>query len=130
AFDLKVDTLDQGGIVFRVGCGDDCARHLSYVVPGRAAQGKAWQRIVLSMSCFSRDGDDFRAVKRAFQLEGTGSGQVAIANVAFAQAGTPNTPCPDWRTVAATPDTLKESWSISWWLPRHQQKREDARRMV
>ena len=130
AFDLKVDTLDQGGIVFRVGCGDDCERHVSYVVPGRAAQGKGWQRIVLSMSCFARDGDDFRAVKRPFQLEGTGSGQVAIANVAFAQAGTPNTPCPDWRTVAVTPDTLKESWSISWWLPRHQQKREDARRMV
>lgn len=130
AFDLKVDTLDQGGLVFRVGCGDDCERRVSYVVPGRAAQGKGWQRIVLSMSCFARDGDDFRAVTRPFQLEGTGSGQVAIANVAFAQAGTPNTPCPDWRTVAVTPATLNESWSISWWLPRHRQKLDEVKRMV
>lgn len=130
AFDLKVDTLDKGGIVFRVGCGDDCDRHVSWVVPGRAAEGKGWRRIVLSMSCFARDGDDFSSVKRPFQLEGTGSGQVSIANVAFSQGGTPNTPCPDWRTVAVTPDTLNESWSISWWLPRHRDKIEQAKRMV
>lgn len=130
AFDLKVDALDQGGILFRVGCGDDCERHVSYVLPGRAAQGKGWQRIVLSMSCFARDGDDFRSVTRPFLLEGTGSGQVGVANVAFSQAGTPNTPCPDWRTVAVTPDTLNESWSTDWWLPRHRQKLEEARRMV
>ena len=130
AFDLKVDALDAGGIVFRVGCGDDCDRHVSYVVPGRAAQGKGWRRIVLSMSCFARDGDDFSSVKRPFQLEGTGSGQVDIANVAFAPDGTPNTPCPDWRKVAVTPATLDESWSIAWWLPRHRQKLDDARRMV
>ncbi|RNF28771.1 1,4-beta-D-glucan glucohydrolase, partial [Massilia aurea] len=55
---------------------------------------------------------------------------VAIANVAFAQGGKPNMPCPDWRTVAVTPDTLNESWSTSWWLPRHRQKLEEARQMV
>ncbi|TXG00162.1 GDSL-type esterase/lipase family protein [Massilia arenae] len=130
AFDLKVDALDKGGILFRVGCGDDCERHVSYVLPGRAAEGKGWQRIVLSMSCFARDGDDFGAVTRPFTLEGTGSGQVAIANVAFSQGGAPNTPCPDWRTVAVTPGTLNESWSTSWWLPRHRQKLEEARQMV
>lgn len=130
AFDLKVDTLDKGGILFRVGCGDDCERHVSYVLPGRAAQGKGWQRIVLSMSCFVRDGDDFGSVTRPFLLEGTGSGQVAIANVAFSQGGAPNTPCPDWRTVAVTPDTLNESWSTDWWLPRHRAKLEEAKQMV
>lgn len=130
AFDLKVDALDKGGIVFRVGCGADCERHVSYVLPGRAAQGKGWRRIVLSMSCFARDGDDFSAVTRPFLLEGTGSGQVAIANVGFARGGTPNTACPDWRTVAVTPATLDESWSIDWWLPRHRQKLDDTRRMV
>lgn len=130
AFDLKVDALDQGGILFRVGCGDDCDRHVSYVLPGRAAQGKDWQRIVLSMSCFARDGDDFSAVTRPFLLEGTGSGQVGIANVAFSRAGTPTTPCPDWRTVAVTPSTLNESWSTDWWLPRHRQKLGEVKRMV
>ena len=39
AFDLRVDALDKGGILFRVGCGEDCERHVSYVLPGRAAQG-------------------------------------------------------------------------------------------
>jgi beta-glucosidase len=82
------------------------------------------------MSCFARDGDDFSAVSRPFALEGTGSGQVAIANVAFSQGGAPNTACPDWRTVSVTPEMLNESWAIDWWLPRHRQKLEDARRMV
>ncbi|WP_306393475.1 GDSL-type esterase/lipase family protein [Telluria beijingensis] len=130
AFDLKVDALAQGGIMFKVGCGEGCERHVSHVVPGRAAEGQGWRRVVLSMSCFARDGDDFKAVRRPFLLEGTGSGEVAIANVVFSQGGTPNTPCPDWRTVAVTPDMLNESWSISWWLPRHRQKLEDAKRMV
>ena len=130
AFDLKVDSLDKGGILFRVGCGKGCDRHVSYVLPGRAAQGKGWQRIVLSMSCFARDGDDFSAVTRPFLLEGTGSGQVGIANVGFSRSGTPNAACPDWRTVAVTPATLNESWSTEWWLPRHRQKLDDVKRMV
>ena len=130
AFDLKVEALDKGGILFRVGCSEDCERHGSYVLPGRAAQGKGWQRIVLSMACFARDGDDFSAVTRPFLLEGTGSGQVSVANVGFARGGTPNTTCPDWRTVAVTPATLNESWSTEWWLPRHRQKLDDVKRMV
>lgn len=130
AFDLKVDELKAGGIVFKVGCGDQCERQVSYVVPGRAAEGQGWRRIVLPMSCFQRDGDDFSAVARPFTLEGTGRGRVSIANVAFTHAARPNTPCPDWRTVSVTPDMLNESWSIDWWLPRHRQKLEDAKRMV
>lgn len=130
SFDLRVDSLEKGGIVFKVGCGPDCERQVAHVLPGRAAQGQGWQRIVLSMSCFARDGDDFRAVARPFAVEGTGSGQVAVANVAFSRSGTPNTACPDWRTVAVTPAMLNESWSIDWWLPRHRQKLDDAKRMV
>ncbi|WP_020652138.1 GDSL-type esterase/lipase family protein [Massilia niastensis] len=129
AFDLKVDELARGGILFKVGCGEDCERPVSYVVPGRAAQGKGWRRIVLSMECFAREGDDFRAVRRPFTVEGTGSGEVSIANVVFDRAGTPNTACPDYRTVAVTPDTLNESWSLAWWMPRHLQKLEDIKVM-
>ena len=129
-FDLKVDKLDKGGIVFKVGCGDGCERQVSYVLPGRAAEGQGWRRVILSMACFVRDGDDFSAVARPFALEGTGSGEVSIANVAFARDGKPNTPCPDWRTVSVTPDMLNESWAIDWWLPRHRQKLEDKARMV
>jgi beta-glucosidase len=101
-----------------------------YVLPGRAAQGKGWQRVVLALSCFARDGDDFSQVARPFTLEGTGSGQVSIANVAIAPGGTPNTACADWRTVAVTPAKLDEAWSIDWWLPRHRQKLGEAQQMV
>jgi lysophospholipase L1-like esterase len=130
AFDLKVDALDKGGLMIKVGCGPDCERQVPYVLPGRAAQGKGWQRVVLAMSCFVRDGDDFSQVAKPFTLEGTGSGQVSIANVAIAPGGTPNTACADWRTVAVTPAKLDEAWSIEWWLPRHQQKLADTKRMV
>jgi lysophospholipase L1-like esterase len=129
-FDLKVDALDAGGLVVKVGCGPSCERQVPYVLPGRAAQGKGWQRVELALSCFARDGDDFSQVARPFTLEGTGSGQVSIANVAIAPDGTPNTACPDWRTVAVTPARLDEAWSIDWWLPRHRQKLDDARQMV
>lgn len=130
SFDLKVDDMKEGGIAFKIGCGPGCERQVSHVLPGRAAQGKGWQRIVLAMSCFVRDGDAFDAVARPFLLEGTGSGQVAVANVAYSRSGVPNTPCPDWRTVAVTPAMLDESWAIDWWLPRHQAKLAEARRMV
>jgi len=129
-FDLKVDQLDKGGIVFKVGCGDACERQVPYVLPGRAAEGQGWRRVILSMGCFVRDGDDFSSVARPFALEGTGSGEVSIANIAFARDGKPNTPCPDWRTVSVTPDMLNESWAIDWWLPRHRQKLDDKARMV
>ncbi|MEW7847100.1 GDSL-type esterase/lipase family protein [Massilia aurea] len=130
AFDLKVDALAAGGLVVKVGCGPDCERQVPYVLPGRAAEGKGWQRVVLAMSCFARDGDDFSQVAKPFTLEGTGSGQVSIANVVISPAGKPNTTCPDWRTVAVTPARLDEAWSIDWWLPRHRQKLQDAKRMV
>lgn len=129
-FDLKVDALEAGGLVVKVGCGAGCERQVPYVLPGRAAQGKGWQRVVLALSCFARDGDDFSQVARPFALEGTGSGQVSIANVVISLGGTPNTACPDWRTVAVTPARLDEAWSIDWWLPRHRQKLADAKQMV
>lgn len=130
AFDLKVDALEVGGINVKMGCGPGCERQVAYVLPGRAAQGHGWQRVVLALSCFVRDGDDFSQVSKPFTLEGTGSGQVSLANVAIAPGGTPNTACPDWRTVAVTPARLDEAWSIAWWLPRHEQKKADTQRMV
>lgn len=127
AFDLNVKELSGGGINFKVGCGDNCERSVPYVLPGRAAAGKGWRRVVLSMRCFVRDGDDFSAVARPFTLEGTGAGEVAVANVKVLKAGTPNAACPDYKTVSVTPDKLNESWSIGWWTPRHEKKLEEAR---
>jgi beta-glucosidase len=35
--------------------------------------------------------------------------------------------CPDYKTASTTPDMLNEWWSIDWWLPRHEQKRMEAK---
>jgi beta-glucosidase len=33
-----------------------------------------------------------------------------------------NVDCPDYKTIAVTPDKLKEYWARDWWEPRHQEK--------
>ncbi len=129
AFDLKVTELAKGGIAVKMRCGPECERQVSYVLPGRAAEGKGWQQVELALQCFVRDGDDFSAVAQPFTIEGTGSGEVSIANVVLKRSGKPNTPCPDYRTVAVTPDKLNESWSIAWWTPRHLKKLADIEAM-
>jgi beta-glucosidase len=129
ALDLKVDELAGGGLSFRVSCGDKCERSVPYVIPARAAQGKGWQHLVMSASCFYRDGDDFSKVTQPFELNGTGKGKVAIANVKYQISGKPNVSCPDYKTVSVTPDKLNESWSISWWTARHEQKLAEARQL-
>lgn len=129
AFDLKVNELAQGGLAFRVDCGELCERKVVDVVPARAAQGQGWQSMRYALRCFWRDGDDYRAVTRPFALDGTGAGDVEVANVRIEPAGQPNVACPDPRTASVTPAPLEESWSLSWWMPRHQEKlAEIARR--
>jgi lysophospholipase L1-like esterase len=129
SFDLKVNELAAGGIAFRVDCGKDCERKVNYVVPARAAQGKGWQHLSYAMTCFYRDGDDFHAVTQPFALDGTNAGAVEIANIRIDAGGQPNASCPDYRTVSVTPEPLNESWSLDWWMPRHQDKlAEIARR--
>lgn len=127
ALDVKVDDLARGGVSFKVGCGEQCERFVSYVVPARAAQGKGWQHLSYAMSCFVRDGADFSAVKLPFALEATGAGKVSIANVRFVASGTPTMACPDYRTASVTPAKLDESWSIDWWTPRHEKKLAEAK---
>lgn len=129
SFDLKVNELAQGGLAFRLDCGKDCERRISYVVPARAVQGKGWQHLRYALDCFRHDGDDLRAVTRPFALDGTGSGDVEIANLRIDASGKPNASCPDYRTASVTPEPLVESWSLDWWMPRHQDKlAEIARR--
>ncbi|WP_229259024.1 GDSL-type esterase/lipase family protein [Duganella flavida] len=129
ALDVNVEELSAGGLSFRVSCGDKCERSVPYVIPARAAAGKGWQHLVMSASCFYREGDDFSKVTQPFELNGTGAGKVAIANVRYLPSGTPNFSCPDYKTVAVTPDKLNESWSISWWTARHESKVAEANKL-
>ncbi|KQQ45269.1 hypothetical protein ASF61_20085 [Duganella sp. Leaf126] len=126
SLEVRVDELSNGGLAFKVGCGEQCERAVSYVVPARAAQGKGWQKLSYAMRCFVRDGADFSAVRQPFALEATGAGKVAIANVRILAQGRPNMTCPDYRTASVTPDKLNESWSVGWWTGRHEQKLKEA----
>lgn len=129
ALDLKVDELAEGGLSFRVKCGDQCERGVPYVIPARAAEGKGWQHLVMSASCFYHEGDDFSQITQPFELNGTGKGKVSIANVKYQLSGKPNVACPDYKTVSVTPDKLNESWSISWWTTRHEKKLADVKQL-
>lgn len=125
SFDLKVNELAKGGLAFRLACGAECTRTVSYVVPARAAQGKGWQHLSYRLNCFHRDGDDVKAVTQPFALDGTGAGDVELANVRIDARGTPNTTCPDYRTASVTPVPLTESWALDWWMPRHAEKLQE-----
>ena len=129
-FDLDVAELAQGGVRAKLACGEGCERAVSLLEPARAWAGKGWQRVAVAMSCFVREGADFSKVRLPFSLEGTGSGRVSVANVRIRREGKPNVGCTDYRTESVTPAMLNESWSIDWWLPRHQQKLEEKRKLV
>ena len=129
-FDLDVADMAQGGIKVKLDCGGSCERNVNLVTQARANAGKGRQHVSLAMACFVREGADFSKVKLPFQLEGNGSGRASVANVRFVRDGKPNVDCPDYRTESVTPSMLNESWAIDWWLPRHEEKLAEARKLV
>lgn len=129
-FDLEVADLAKGGVRAKVACGDGCERSVNLLEPARAWAGKGWQHVALAMSCFMREGADFSRVKLPFALDGSGSGRVGVANVRITRAGKAGLACPDYRTESVTPAMLNESWAIDWWLPRHEKKLQEKRRLV
>lgn len=127
-FDLNVIDLTKGGLAFKSKCeGNNCERKIPYLLEGREIAGKGWQHFSVPMKCFVQDGDNFSSVSLPFALEVGGDGKVAIANVNIQKTGAANTTCPDYKTIAVTPSMLNEWWSISWWLPRHEQKLEEIK---
>jgi beta-glucosidase len=128
-FDINVRELAKGGIYFVMRCGPECYRKLAYVQPGQALQGKGWQHLSFSMACFARADDDFSKVGGPFALEANGEGQVALANIRFVKGGKPNQSCPDYRTQAVTPEPLSHAWALPHWLPRHEKKVEEVRKL-
>jgi beta-glucosidase len=121
-FDLEVTDMAKGGVGFKVVCGEGCERKLPWLRAAQALQGKGWQHLAFATRCFVREGDDFSAVNQPFALEASGTGEVAISNVRYVRRGHANATCPDYRTESVTPAMLDQSWSIEWWLPRHEEK--------
>ncbi|MFG6433775.1 GDSL-type esterase/lipase family protein [Roseateles sp. LYH14W] len=126
-FDLNVVDLAKGGMKFKLGCGKDCERKVPFLFAGRTLIGKGRQHLSFSLKCFWREGDDFSAVNLPFTLEGTGSGELQIANLRINKTGKATTACPDYRTQSTTPERLQESWAVDWWLPRHEAKLAEIR---
>jgi lysophospholipase L1-like esterase len=129
ALDVNVQELSEGGMSFKLRCGENCERSVPYLVPGREIAGKGWKHLVFSMSCFYREGDDFSAVTQPFALDGSGIGKISVANIKYQTSGKPNASCPDYKTVSVTPDKLNESWSVNWWTKRHEDKLAEARQL-
>lgn len=121
-FDLNVIDLAKGGMKFKLACGKDCERKIPFLFAGRELAGKGKQRMSFALKCFWRDGDDFSQVNVPFTLEGTGSGEIKLANLRINKQGKATTACPDYRTQSVTPQRLQESWAVDWWLPRHEAK--------
>jgi len=122
--------LSKGGVKVKVSCGHGCERAVSLLEPSKGWAGKGWQHVALSMSCFVREGADFSQVRLPFALEANGSGRVSVANVRISRKFRPGLPCPDYRTESVTPAMLNEPWSVEWWLPRHEQKLEEKRKLL
>jgi len=129
-FDLDVAELAHGAIRAKLSCGDGCEPEVDIFDQGRAWIGKGWQHVALPISCFAREGGDFSRVALPFGLVGAGSGRASVANVRLVREGRPNTGCADYRTQSVTPAISNEWWSQDSWLPRHQQKLEDKRKLV
>jgi len=127
-FDLNVLELAKGGLAFKSKCvGISCERKIPYLLAGRELVGRGWQHLSVPLKCFVQSGDNFSATRLPFALETGGEGKVAIANLNIQKNGTANVSCPDYKTVAVTPSTLNEWWSISWWMPRHLQKLDEIK---
>ncbi len=126
ALDIDVREMAQGGLKLQLQCaGALCERKLNLLAQARAMAGKGWQTLAIDAACFVRDGDDFSAAPVPFAIEGTGRGEVVLANIRFVRGGRANTPCPEPRTESTTPAPLEESWSVDWWLPRHRAKLQE-----
>jgi len=129
-FDLNVIDLKNGGLAFKVKCGTDCERQVPFLLSARELVGKGWQSVAVPLKCFVHEGDNFSAVTTPFALETGGTGQVALANVKLQKSGRGSVECPDYKTLSVTPSMLNEWWSVSWWLPRHEQKLQEVKDLL
>jgi beta-glucosidase len=127
---LNVSNLSEGGLKVKVACGPNCERSVSLLAPARSFAGQGWQQVSLAMSCFVREGADFSKVSLPFALDADGTGRVSVAKVRILRQGQPTLSCPDYRTESVTAAPAAESWSLDWWMPRHQQKLDELRQLI
>lgn len=127
--DVKVDNLEQGDLKLMMRCGDDCVRVVDISLGARELEGQGWQSVAVPLACFAQPGDTFSHMTIPFLAEGGGTGQARFANIRFDSAteGTDNTfGCVPPELLSITPAPLAASWALEWWLPRHEEKLQQA----
>jgi len=127
---LNVADLSKGGLKVKVACGPGCERSVSLLAPARSFEAQAWQQVSLAMSCFAREGADFSKVSLPFALDADGVGRVSVSKVRILRQGQPTLSCPDYRTESVTAAPAAESWSLDWWMPRHEKKLQDLHQLI
>jgi len=128
-FDIDAVDMAKSGLSFAMGCEPDCGRSVGYELPSRAMHGKGWQHLSFSLQCFVRDGNDFSRITQPFVVDSSGTGELAVANVKLVRHGKPNASCPDYRTESVTPAPQSATWAVDWWMPRHEKKLEELRKL-
>ncbi len=125
--DLKVENIQDGALNLVVSCGQDCTGKIRLREWAQQHDGQGWQTLHLSMKCFKQPNADYSQIQHPFIVEGDGKGTVEIKNIKIKSQGQTNFRCPDPALLSTTPAVLNEYWSTDWWMPRHQQKLNDAK---
>jgi len=126
--DMQVDSLARGDLKLRLHCGDDCVRVADITVGARELEGQGWQSVTVPLSCFARSDDTFTQVNIPFQAEGGGAGQVRFANIRFESAAAHENTfgCVPPEQLPLTAEPLTANWALGWWMPRHEEKLQQA----
>ena len=115
----------KGGFSVAIGCGTDCYRRSTTMLPSRALQGQGWQHLAFSMRCFARQGQ-LQPRHPALCAGGRRHGRVAVANIRFRRDGKGTVPAPTAHR-RRHPSPLNQVWSLDWWMPRHEAKLAEVR---
>lgn len=122
SFNFNAIDMANGDLKVQMECGENCTREVDISAIAKDFEGKGWQLFTIPLSCFKHEGDDFSQITTPFHLYAGGKGEVAVANIRILREGTQTVPCVVPSEASVTPEPLKASWAVEWWIPRHEQK--------
>lgn len=120
AFDLKINDFSEASLNIEMHCGEACVRKVDLSQYAEKNLGNGWQPVVMNLSCFKREGDDFKAMVEPFAIDAGGKGEIEVANIRFLEEGKANFECPVYEDLSTTPAPHEVYWTREWWAPRHE----------
>ncbi len=122
SFDIRLDDMVKNALDLNMSCGAGCDSTVRLREWMQQQEQKKWLHLAIPLACFDKEGADFSAVEKPFNLIAGGSGQLSIANIRYSADESPNFTCVDRTTLSTTPSILNEHWAEDWWMPRHEEK--------